>query len=170
MKEKSSDPTVHTFPFRFSAMMFFVLILLLFLCGAGFGLTLWQFLGFLKGDISSAWEWMKYILMFLVCGLLFVLVVAMFICSRYVITEKELILQFGLIKTRYEIKKIRAIRHFMGSGRLAVYFDDMKNEYSVIVVKESWFDAFVNALREKNENIDFDFTTAEEEAEWKKKK
>ena len=58
----------------------------------------------------------------------------------------------------------------MGSGRLAVYFDDMKNEYSIIVVKESWFDAFVNALRERNENIDFDFTTAEEEAEWKKKK
>ena len=133
-------------------------------------MTLWQFLDFLKGDIGSVWEWMKYVLMFLVCGLLFILVVAMLIRSQYIITDRELILQFGLIRTRYELKKIRSVRHFMGSGRLAVYFDDMKNQYAVIVVKEEWFGDFVKALREKNEDIGYDFTSPEEEEEWKKKK
>lgn len=169
MEEKRPKATKYSFPFHFTPMMLAVLILLLLLCAGGFGLTLWQFLGFLKGDLSSVWEWMKYLLMFLVCGLLFVLVVAMLIRSQYVIDDRELILQFGFIKTRYELKKIYSVRHFMGSGKLAVYFDDMKNQYAIIVVKESWFDAFVKALREKNENIEFDFTSAEEEDELKKK-
>ena len=170
MEDNTQKGQVHKFPFRFSPTMLLVLILLLSLCAAGFGLTLWQFLDFLKGDLGSAWEWMKYLLMFLVCGLLFILVVAMLIKSQYLITDGELVLQFGFIRTRYELKKIRSVRHFMGSGRLAVYFDDMKNQYSVIVIKESWFDAFVKALKEKNEDIEFDFTSAEEEEEWKRKK
>lgn len=169
MDTREPKQSVYQFPFKFSALMIMVFVLLLLLCAGGFGLTLWQFIDFLKGDIGSVWEWLKYILMFLVCGLLFVLVVAMLIKSQYVITDKELILRFGFIKTRYELKKIRSVRRFMGSGRLAVYFDSMRNEYAVIVVKESWFDDFVKALRDKNENIDFDFTTAEEEEEWKKK-
>lgn len=169
MKQTTPKTPNAKFPFQFSVPILLALILLLLLCAAGFGLTLWQFLDFLKGDVSSAWEWMKYLLMFLVCGLLFVLVVAMLIKSQYVITDKELILRFGFIKTHYALKKIRSVRHFLGSKRLAVYFDDMKNEYAVIVVKESWFDEFVKVLREKNEAIEFDFTTAEEEADWKKR-
>ena len=168
MEKSSFNKTDPTFRFRFSKMMFLVLGLLLLLCAGGFGLTIWQFLDFLKGDIGSVWEWLKYCLMFLVCGLLFVLVVAMLIKSQYRITDKELILQFGLIKTRYEIKKIRSVRHFLGSGRLAVYFDDMKNQYAIIVVREKWFSEFVAALRERNEAIEFDFVTAEEENEKKK--
>ena len=169
MEESSFNKTDPTFRFRFSKMMFLVLSLLLLLCAGGFGLTLWQFLDFLKSDISSVWEWLKYSLMFLVCGLLFVLVVAMLIKSQYKITDREVILQFGFIKTRYEIKKIRSVRHFLGSGRLAVYFDDMKNQYAIIVVKEKWFSEFVAALKERNEAIEFDFVTADEENEKQKK-
>ncbi len=170
MKQSPQTSSNAKFPFQFSVMMKLVFSLLLLLCAAGIGLTLWQFIDFLKGPIDSVWDWLKYILMFLVCGLLFVLTVAMLIRSQYVITDAELIQQFGLIKTRYSLKKIRSVRHFMGSGRLAVYFDDMKNEYAIIVIKESWFNDFVKALREKNENIEFDFTSAEEEEEWKKLK
>ncbi len=169
MEDAMQKNSGYKFPFKFSPLTLSVLILLLVLCAGGTALTIWQFSDFLKGDISSVWEWLKYILMFLVCGLLFILVIAMLIKSQYMITDEELILQFGFIKTRYALKKIRSVRRFMGSGKLAVYFDDMKNQYSVIVVKERWFEAFVKALREKNENIAFDFTTAEEEAEWKKK-
>lgn len=169
MEETTPKRSTDKFPFKFSPMMLFVFILLLLLCAGGFGLTLWQFLDFLKGDIGSVWEWLKYILMFFVCGLLFILVIAMLIRSQYVITDRELILQFGIIKTRYELKKIRSVRHFMGSGRLAVYFDDMKNQYSIIVVKEIWFKPFVEALKARNEDLEFDFITPDEESDWKKK-
>ena len=169
MKDRSLK-SGRKFPFKFTAMMKIVLILLLILCVGGLALTVWQFVGFLKGDSSIVWEWLKYILMFFVCGLLFVLVIAMFVRSRYIITDTELVLQFGFIKTRYALKKIRSIRHFLGSGRLAIYFDDMKNQYAIIVVKESWFKDFVEALKENNDAIEFDFVSAEEEAEWKKNK
>lgn len=168
--EKSEKMPVKKFAFQFSPLMIAIFCLLLVLCTAGIALTTWQLTDFLSGgDITSVWEWMKYIIMYVVCALLFVLVLAMLIKSQYVVTEKELILQFGLIRSRYELKKIFSVRLFKGSNRLTVYFDDFKTNYMVVVVKESWYDAFVRALQERNERIEFDFTTAEEEENLKKK-
>ncbi len=169
--DNAAKNSYQKFPFKFTPLMIAVFCLLLALCVAGVALTTWQFVDFLKGsDISSVWEWLKYVLMYLVCGLLAVLVSAMLIKSQYIITEKKLILQFGVIRSAYELNKIYSVRYFKGSGRLAVYFDDFKNQYTIIVVKESWYEAFVKALQARNEKISFDFTTAEEEANWKKKK
>lgn len=159
-----------TFRFRFTGVMLALLALLLALCAAGIGLTTWQFVDFLQGYIASAYDWLKYLLMYLVCILLTVIVVAMLIKSQYVITETTLITQFGIIRSPYEIKKIYSIRLFRGSNKLAVYFDDFKTKYRIILVKESRYDAFVQALIARNERIEFDFITAEEERDWKKKK
>lgn len=159
-----------TFRFRFTGVMLALLALLLALCAAGIGLTTWQFVDFLQGDISSAYDWLKYLLLYLVCILLAVIVVAMLIKSQYVITENALITQFGIIRSRYEIRKIYSVRLLRGSNKLAVYFDDFKTKYIIIVVKETWYDGFVQALLARNERIEFDFITAEEEQDWKKKK
>lgn len=165
--EKNAHPPVVKFPFKFSPLMIAVLSLLLALCAAGFALTTWWFLDFLKGPVGSAYEWMKFILLYLVSGLLSVLVVAMLIRSQYLITDTRLTLQFGFIKSSFELKRIRSVRLFRGSRRLAVYFDDFKTKFTVIVVKESWYEAFVKELLARNESIEFDFTTAEEEEQWK---
>ena len=159
--------TPETFKFRFSPIMLALFALLFVLCGAGIGLTTWQFIGFLGGDISSPYEWMKFILLYIVSILLAVLLIAMLVRSRYVVTDKELILQFGFIKSRYKLSKIYSVRLFKGSHKLTVYFDDFKTEYTVIVVKEEWYDAFVKALMKRNPRISYDFTTAEEEENWK---
>ncbi len=160
--------TPDTFKFKFSPVMLALFALLFVLCAAGIGLTTWQFVGFLKsGDLASPYEWMKYLLLYLVSVLLAVLLVAMLVRSRYVVTDKELILQFGFIKSRYQLSKIYSVRLFKGSRKLAVYFDDFKTEYTVIVVKEEWYDDFVQALVKRNARISYDFTTAEEEKNWK---
>ena len=158
------------FRFKFSGVILALFALLLALCAAGIGLTTWQFLDFLKGDISSVYSWMKYLLLYLVSGLLAVLVVAMLIKSQYVVTKKTLITQFGLIRSRYDIKSIYSVRLFRGSNKLTVYFDDYKTKYTVIVVKDIWYDEFVRALIARNERIEYDFITAEEEKNMKKKK
>ncbi len=157
------------FAFTFSPSMIAAFTVLLALCAAGVALTTWQLVGFLQGDISSVWKWMQFLLMYLVCALLTVLVVAMLIKSQYIITDKELICCFGLIRSKYELSKIYSVRHFKGSGKLAVYFDDYKNKYTIIVVKESWYDAFVKELQARNDKIEYDFMTAEEESDLKKK-
>lgn len=151
------------FPFKFSAMMIGLFVLLLLLCAAAVALTTWQFIGFLRVDPASVWEWMKYVLMYIVCLLVLIFTAAMLIKSQYIVTDKELILQFGIIRTKYPLKSVRSVRHFKGSDRLAVYFDDYKNKYAIIVVKERWYQDFVRALQERNPSIAFDFISAEEE-------
>ena len=86
------------------------------------------------------------------------------------ITEKQLILQFGFIKQKYELKSIYSVHLFKGLNKLAVYFDDFKTKYTVVVVKDTWYDEFVKTLIERNPKIGFSFSTPEEEEEYKKKK
>lgn len=169
-EEAPKAPNLKKFPFRFSPLILAVLLVGLALCAAGFGLTTWQFLGFLDGgNLSSVYEWLKYILLYFVSLFLALVIVAMLIKSQYLITEKQLILQFGIIRSKYDLKKIYSIQHFRGSDRLTVYFDDFKSKYMIIVVKNSWYDDFVKTLLERNEKIAFDFVTAEEENNLKKK-
>ena len=161
---------VKKFPFRFSPLMLTLCIIGLVLAAAGFGVTTWQFVKFLRLDISSVYEWMKFILLYLVSILLGVLLTAMLIKSQYIVDDRRLTLQFGLIRQRYELKKIRSVHHFCGARKLAVYFDDYKSKYIMIVVSEAWFAEFADALIARCPHIEVTSSTPEEEEEFKKKK
>lgn len=158
------------FPFRFQAYLLTAMIAGLVLCAACFAYTTWQFVNFVQGDISSVYDWLKYFLLYFVSVFLAVLLCAMLIKSQYVITDTELIVQFGIVKSKYELKKIFSARVFKKSNKLTIYFDDFKTKYMIIVVREEWYDEFVKALGERNEKISFDYVTAEEEDEWKNNK
>ena len=162
---KQGDSMV--FKFRFQPLILAVIIAGLILCAACFSLTSWQFVGFLQGDISSPYDWIKFVLLYFVSIFLGVILVSMLAYSRYIVTPKELVLQFGVIKSKYEIRKIFSARIFKKSNKLTVYFDDFKTKYMIVVVREEWYEDFVEALREKNERIEFDFVSAEEEEDWK---
>ena len=170
MKQKNTSNPIKRYPFRFSTGMIAVLAVGLALCAASIALTTWQFTGFLTGDMSSFYEWLKYILIYFVSIFLSVIIIAMLIRSQYIITEKQLILQFGIIKTKYDIKKIFSVCLLNGSKKMNVYFDDFKTKYATIVVKEVWYDDFIKTLVSVNERIEFDFATAEDEQNDKKKK
>lgn len=164
---------VKTYKFRFSPIMISVFCLGIVLCATCFALTSWQFIEFvggMRGDMSSAWEWIKYLLLYFVSIFLAVLLIAMLIRSRYMISEQLLITQFGIVCSKYEIKKIRSVALLSGSNKLNVYFDDFKNRFITIVVKEEWYDDFIQTLTSLNEKIEFDFTAPEEERNGKKKK
>ena len=166
------EKPVKTYKFRFTPMMIAIFCLGIALCAACFALTTWQFVEFvrgIRGEITSAWEWIKYILLYFVSVFLAVLLIAMLVRSRYILTKKRLITQFGIIFSKYEIKKIRSVCLVSGTKKLNVYFDDFKNHFITIVVKEEWYDDFIKTLTSINERIEFDFT-APENNEGKKKK
>lgn len=166
--QSEQQPTeIKRYRFRFSPLILSVLILGVVLCLAGIGLTTWQLIDFLKEDHSSVYGWMTYFLMYFASVSLAVLLTAILIRSQYVVTKTHVILQFGLVKTKYEIKKIFSLKLFRGSNRLTVYFDDFKTNFAVIVVKDTWYDDFIKTLTERNPRIEFDFITAEEELQWK---
>ncbi len=164
------EVAVKRYPFKFSTIMIVLFIAGLLLSVAGFGITLWRFLDFLKDDISSVYAWIQYILLFFVSLFLSALIIAMLIRSQYVITGTHLILQFGFIKQKHAIETIFSVHLFKGLNKLAVYFDDFKTNYIVIVVKDVWYDDFIKTIMERKPGIAFTFSTPEEESEIKKKK
>lgn len=167
------EKPIKTYKFRFSPLMIAVFAVGIALCAACFSLTSWQFIEFvrgIRGDISSAWEWIKYLLLYFVSILLAVLLIAMLIRSRYSITEKYLVTQFGIIFSKYEIKKIRSVSLTSGTKKLNVYFDDFKNRFITIVVKEEWYDDFIRTLTSVNDRIEFDFVSPEQNKNDKTKK
>lgn len=163
------DVAVKRYPFRFSKLMIFMFVLGLILSLLGFALTLWRFLRFLKDGQTSVYGWMQYIILFFVCVFLFAALLGILIRSQYLITGKRLILQFGFIRQKFEISSIYSVHLFKGLGKLAVYFDDFKTKYIIIVIKEELYDDFVQTLIERKPGIGFSFSTAEEEDEIKKK-
>lgn len=167
------EKPIKTYKFRFSPLMITVFALGIALCAACFALTSWQFIEFLggkRGDMTLAWEWLKYLLLYIASVLLAVLLIAMLIRSRYMITEKHLVTQFGIIFSKYEIKKIRSVCLTVGTKKLNVYFDDFKNRFITIVVKEEWYDDFIGTLTSVNDRIEFDFTSPENDKKENKKK
>lgn len=170
MEQIKNNPQNKIFRFRFSPLLLAVMIVGLALCAACIGLTSWQFADFLRGDLTSVYDWLKFFLLYFVSVFLAVLILSMLVRSQYILTEKELVLQFGFVKSRYEIKKIFSARVFKKSNKLTVYFDDFKTKYMVIVVREEWYDEFVKELGARNEKIEFDFVSVEEEEEWKNNK
>lgn len=163
------DVAIKRYPFKFTPLMLIAFAVGLILSLACFGLTLWRFLTFLREDPSSVYGWMQYIILFIVSVVFAILIIAMLIRSQYLITGTQLILQFGLIKQKFEIRNIYSVHLFKGMNKLAIYFDDFKTNYSVIVIKDIWYDDFTQTLLERKPSIAFSFSTAEEEDEVKKK-
>lgn len=160
MKENTNSG-VKRYPFKFTGVMIAVFCAGLLLCAACFALTTWQFISFLSGDLSSPYEWLKYVLLYFVCVFLAILLASMWIRSEYVLTDKLLITRFGIIRSKYEIKKIFSVCLVSGAKKLNVYFDDFKTKYMTIAVNEKWYDDFIKTLCEKNERIEFDFASFE---------
>lgn len=166
---EQNQNTTKSYPFRFSALMILLFAAALILCAAGFTLTTWRLVFFLKDGGDSVYSWIQYIILYFVSVALAVIIISMLVRSQYKITDKQLILQFGFIKTKYEIKSIYSVHLFQGTNKLAVYFDDFKTKYAVIVVKPEWYDDFVQTLISRKPGLGFSFSTAEEEDEIKKK-
>ena len=130
-------------------------------------ITTWRVFTYLADGVVTTYDWLSFGLFYLVSVLFAALLIAMLIRSQYIITDKQIILQFGLIKTKYEIKDIFSIHRFQGENKLAVYFDDFKTKYAVIVVKDIWYDDFVKTLISRKPGLSFSFSTAEEEEQYK---
>ena len=157
--------------FRFTALTLAVLLAGLALCLAAIGLTTWQFADFLRaGSLGNALEWLKFALLYGVSGALAILIVAMFVRSEYVLTDRELTLVFGFVRSKSPLSTISSVHLFKGANRLVVYFEDAKTRYMAIVIKDTLYETFAKDLISRSEHIAFSFSTAEEEEEIKKKK
>ena len=125
---------------------------------AGIGVTayrIWRF-GF-----SSAQLIIQHVVVLLVSLLAIVIFASILIRSVYKLTDRELILWFGLIKSVYQIKDIESIRLFSKTNKLVLYFKDER--YTVIVVKPEWYRELTKEILARNKDIRYDVSTSDKD-------
>ena len=162
MKKQSAPQEAKFFNFRFTPLMLVLAIAVIALCTAGIALSVWRIL---TEGIHGFNDVLKSPFLVAICTFGIVVVVAMLIRSRYIISQEYLVMQFGLIKSKYPTEKITSVLLDTDNKKLTVY---MGEEFFVVTTNPEWNHDFVQALREVKPDIEFSFTLAEYKEEKKK--
>ena len=155
MKKQSAPQEAKFFKFRFTPVMIILAIAVILLCIAGIALSIWRVSVYGIHGLSDA---LKSPLLIAICIFGLVVVISMLIQSRYVITKEALIVQFGLIKSKFTIADFTSVLLDTDSKKLTVY---MGEEFFVVMTNAEWNNDFVQALREVKPEIEFSFTLTE---------
>lgn len=142
---------MNSFKFRYSKSVWVLLIIVLILSALGIGWNVFNLVTFLN---EGAIKIVAYSLIILLTAFLFVFVLSVMACGRYLIKDNYLIQNFGFISTKTPLSAVLSIIHFKKSDKLVVYFKDAK--YTVIVISPTEYDDFISALRKQNPSIAFD--------------
>lgn len=154
-----------TYKFKLSKVAALLSALAIILSLGGIALTVYRII---KIGFASFTVGVQHVVMLIVCVALLVVFISLLIRSYYKITDKEIILKFGVIKSVFKIEEITSVHLFTKTNKLVVYF---KNEtYTVIVVKENWHKDFIDDLLSKNDKIVYDVSYEESENDEKNDK
>ena len=148
------------FNYRFTKLTLIFIYIGIALCVVGMGINV---LTIATSDIASeanpVYRIIQYVLMFLIPVVLLIILISLLTSSYYAIDGKTLKTSFGIIKSKYDITKIETVLLDRTTNKLSVYFND--NNFIVIVVKEDWYDDFIDALCKANTNIEFSIKSKE---------
>lgn len=156
------------FKYKFTTMMKVAIAIGLALSAAGFIANL--VICLMYGTNSAAdpvYPILQYSIMFLVTVLLFAILLSVLLNSAYVIDGKTFKTKFGFIVSKYDVDTIDCITLDRKTNKLIVTF---KNEtFIVIVVKQAWYDEFIEALLAANPSIEYTINSLENEPNNEKK-
>ena len=159
MKQQSAPQEAKYFKFRFTLIMVLLAVASLLLCAAGIALSVWRLV---KEGVQEFNDVLKSPFLIAICLFGIVIVTAMLIRSRYVITQDTLTTQFGFIKSKFPVEKFTSVLLDTDSKKLTVY---MGEEFFVVTTNPEWNNDFVQALRDVKPDIEFSFTLTESKEE-----
>ena len=149
-----------TFRYKFTRLTFWLIIAGMVLCAAGFALNLYQCIRYgIASAADPVYPIIQYTTMFIVTVALFAILLSVLIFSAYIVDDKYFRTRFGFIVSKYDVKKIECITLDRKTNKLAVTFDD--DIYIVVVVKEEWYEDFVQALLKVNPAIEYEIKSLE---------
>ena len=154
--KKNQKQNAHIFKYKFSLLMLILAVAVIVLCGLGIAVSVYRIQKF---GIPTFYDALKSPFLLFVCVLCIALVLSILLKSQYVIKDKRFIIQFGFIKTVFEIEKITSLLLDSDSRKLTVYFGE---QFCVLSVNPTWNDELIKIIRECNENIEFSFTLTED--------
>lgn len=153
--DKNSQKQVQrkNFPYKFSPVLLLLCGLVLLLCMAGIAVSVYRMIA--NGGIFTFYDFLKYPFLILICVFCIVLIVALLIKSQYSLIGTELITQFGLIKTKYDVLKITELTHDRERSKLQINFGE---EFFILLLNSAWEDDFVHELIKLNPNANYSYS------------
>ena len=122
----------------------------------------------IKSAANPVYPIIQYTLMYVVGILLFIILLSLLLSSYYAIDGTTFKTSFGIIKSKYDVNKIQSIILDRTTGKLSVYFNE--NTFIVIVVKEEWYEDFIDELLKANPKIEYSVKSKENKPDDTEKK
>lgn len=160
-----------TFKYKFTKLIYALIGVGMAASVVVFAITLWQVIEFgLESSAVPTFTIIRYALMFIVSVALFAILLSLLISSYYEVDKKNKVIKtsFGFIKSRYDIENIDAVTLDRKTNKLTVVFKDEK--FIVIVVKEEWYEEFVQAILDINPRIEYSINSKTSTGEDNEKK
>lgn len=142
--------------------MIVLLIVALALCVAGLIVSIFRIR---NEGIHGFTDALQSPLLIAICVFAIVFIISVLIKSQYVVTDKHYVSQFGFVKSRFLIKDVTKIELDSDTKKLTVFVGE---QFMILSLPPEQNDAFVQAMREVNKDIDFSFTLATAQEEDKK--
>ena len=149
-----------TYKFKFTKLTKIFIYIGIALAVIAFGVnTYFVFSEGVSGVSNPAYPIIRYVLMYFISVLLFVVLTSLLLSSYYSVDGKTLKTSFGIIKSKYDVEKIESVFLDRTTGKLSVYFNE--NSFIVIAVNEEWYEDFTDALLAANPKIEFSIKSKE---------
>jgi len=142
-----------SYKYKFSTFAIILMIVGLLLSIGCIVLNLVRYISRIDEGTISTYDWISLAIILIISIVFIVIVTSMLISTKYTITDKEIVLSYGIIKNPIKISEIKEIKLHVKNKRLELIFDD--ESYFNIIIKEEWFEDFVNELKLKSSNIIF---------------
>ena len=156
-----------TFKYKFTPLMKALMIVGMALCGVGFGVNLFYCIkNGARHAADPVYPILQYVLMFFVTVLLFTLLLSILLGSAYVVDGKIFKTKFGFIVSKYDVEKMTEVNLDRKTNKLTVHFES--GEFIVIVVRQDWYENFIDAILEANPKIEYTVTSLENDGTDKK--
>lgn len=163
MKKNSNKETVR-FPFRFSKVLVILAIAAICLCTLGIAISVYRMVRY---GVDGFYDVIRYPFLIVICAFAIVLVVALLIKSEYVISEKYLHANFGLIRSKTELKKITAVSIDFEEEKISVYTGE---PFFVMLLNKEQAQNFSSAIIRANPDIQVSFSLTENKPQDEDKK
>ena len=156
------------YKYKFTKLTLTLIYIGIALCFVGLGINIYSILTSNIGESANiVYPIIQYSLMFLIPIVLLVLLISLILSSYYSIDENTLKTSFGIIKSKYNIQEIQNIVLDRTNNKLSVY---LKNSvFFVIVVKEEWYEDFIDTLCKANSQIEYTIRSKENDIDHEKK-
>lgn len=157
------------FKYKFTRLTTAFIYIGIALCLTGAGINLYSVI---TSDISAepypVYPIIRYVLLFLIPAVLLIVLISLLVSSYYCVNGNVLKTSFGIIKSKYNTADITSVVLDRTTGKLSLFFKN--NSFIVIVVKEEWYDGFINELCKANTDIEYSIKSKENDGEDDKKK